>query len=108
MRNLLFATVALTALTTTPAVAQGCGMMGQSASASSAGGMMCGRPAATQAQMTTPQPGQPQQAGGCACCRNMAMMQRPGQSMPGMQMPEQQPSPSVPGTPSTPETRPPG
>ena len=96
MKKLLLAAVALTALSVAPAVAQGCGKMGQGASGG--GGMMCGRPAATQAQATTPQPGQPGQSGGCCgCCRNMAMHgpSHGGGSMPGMQH-------NMPGSPGTP------
>jgi hypothetical protein len=53
-----------------------------------------------QAQTSTPAPsatpGQstPQQAGGCACCKNMAMMRGGqgggGMNMPGMEMPRAQ------------------
>lgn len=105
MRNLLLATIALTALGTYPVVAQGCSMMGQGASAASSDKMMCGSPATAQDQTAAPQSAQPQQTGGCACCRNMAMMNQPGQSVPEMDMPGQQ-TPS--GSPSTPEApRPP-
>lgn len=99
MRNLLFAAVAMTALGAAPAIAQGCGMMGQGASAG--GGMMCGRPAATQAQ-ASPQPGQPGQSGGCCgCCRGMAMHgpSQGGGSMPGMHPPQGTPTPEAPPAP---------
>jgi hypothetical protein len=62
---------------------------------------MCAAPqtqAQSQAQGQAPAatPSQPgaQQAGGCACCRNMAMMrggQGGGMNMPGMEMPKPQP-----------------
>lgn len=86
MRTLLsFAALALALGFTSPASAQMC----------SAGGM-CGSAAQAQAQSSTPTPGAtpgqstPQQAGGCACCKNMAMMQQKGgQGMPGMEMPKQ-------------------
>ena len=71
----------------TPASAQMCG---------GAGGMCGGSMTPAQAQSSTPAPmttpGQstPQQAGGCACCKNMAMMRsQGGQGMPGMDMPKQ-------------------
>ena len=98
MRLMMLAAVALTALGTAPAVAQGCGMTGQGASAAG-GGMMCSRPMATQAQVTAPQPGQ-QTSSGCACCRKMAMMQHPMpvmQPIPGMQQPAPGTQPSMPG-----------
>lgn len=106
MKKLMMTAVALAALGTAPAVAQGCGMMSQPASspagASSAGGM-CGRPAAaTQAQAQPGQTSPSKEAGGCSCCRNMAMMQAPNQgmgSMPGMQ----HNMPSAPSTPPTPD-----
>lgn len=93
--------VTFAAVSVSPVFAQGCGMMGQGASAS--GGMMCGRPSPTAAQATPAQPGQQgQSAGGCACCRNMAMMHTPGQnqgSTPGMQH-------NMPSTPSSPPANP--
>jgi hypothetical protein len=117
MKTLLFATVALGALISAPARA--CPMMQQTTAASStgtqmaqAGGMMCSRPTAVQAQAQsgTAQPDQQAQtSSGCACCRNMAMMQQPSQggpspsmpnmgNMPGMQpnMPQMTPAPEQP------------
>lgn len=89
MKKLVYTLAAFTAVSVSPVLAQGCGMTGQGASA---GGMVCGnRPSTTAAQATPAQPGQQSQAaGGCSCCRNMAMMQPPNQgqgmgSMPGMQ-----------------------
>ena len=87
MRTLMLAAVAVTALSTAPALAQGCQ------------GGMCGRPNATQAQATTPTPGQPNQpSGGCPCCRNMAMMhsQPQGGAMPGMNQGQTTPTPETP------------
>jgi hypothetical protein len=113
MKKLLFATVALGALISAPAMA--CPMMQQTAAAGStgtqttqAGGMICSRPTAMQAQAQPEmsQPGQQaQSSGGCSCCRNMAMMQPPAQSgqspsmpnmgnMPGMQPNTPQPTPA--------------
>ena len=102
MKKLAYTLAAFAAVSISPAVAQGCGMM-QGASAS--GGMMCGRPSTTAAQASPAQPGQQGQAsGGCPCCRNMAMMQTPNQgqgtgSMPGMQH-------NMPSNPNTPPATP--
>ena len=101
MKKLAYTLAAFVAVSVSPALAQGCGMMGQGAGAS--GGMMCGRPSTTTAQATPAQPGQQgQAAGGCSCCRSMAMMQPPGQSqgsMPGMQH-------NMPSAPSSPAPTP--
>jgi len=94
MRTLLTSgALALFALAVTPASAQMCGGgQAQADGASSmCGGMM-------NAQATAPAQGEGQgaaKASGCACCRNMAMMQppnsgegaMPGMDMPGMDMP---------------------
>jgi hypothetical protein len=104
-----------------PASAQMCGgspsTTGATASAPAGGGMcgMMGRSAQASDPMATPspQPGQ-RAAGGCPCCRMMAMMQG-GQSggmggmmgggMGGMQMPSQPQTPqTTPGAPETPQT----
>ena len=113
MRKIAISLAAAAAFTATPALA--CGMMqtaatpstGTASPAAPATGGMCGRPAPAAAQAQSPTLGQPS-AGGCSCCRNMAMMQpQPGQSggMPGMggmdQMPGMQ-QPSAPRAPATP------
>jgi hypothetical protein len=60
-----------------PAGAQMCG--GQTTGSTASTGMMCGmmNNAATSAPTTAPSTSPPAQsaAGGCPCCRNMAMMQ---------------------------------
>ena len=96
MRKLSIAIAAAAGFAATPALA--CSMMNQASAttgSTSASAMMCGA-APAQAQATpgqavpTPAPNA-STAGGCPCCRNMAMMQpRPGQpggmgNMPGMQ-----------------------
>lgn len=113
MRKLKFSLALAAAFAITPALA--CGMMQQAAATSSAGaastaaaaaGGMCGRPTpvAAQAQSPTSQSGQPA-AGGCSCCRNMAMTQpRPGQpgAMPGMGGMDQMPGMQQPSAPTAP------
>ena len=103
MKKLSLTLVAISAFAAGPAMA--CGMMNQ---ASAAGGMMCGKPASAAEGQSS----QTSQAGGCTCCRNMAMMQNtpmqnmPG-SMPGMQMPGMHhnlpPAPSAPPAPEPPK-----
>ena len=100
MKKLSLATVAFGALISAPAI--GCPMMQQTTAANStgtqmaqAGGMMCGRPAAMQAQAQPgmSQPGQQaQSSSGCPCCRNMAMMQPPSQAEQPPSLGEQSPS----------------
>ena len=117
MRSTLALTATVLALAwAAPAAAQMCGgspsTTGATASATTAGGgMMCGmgQRAATDPMAEPSTPSQsPRAAGGCPCCRNMAMMQpQPGQSTPGMgggmhHMPGMQ-MPDAPSTPS-PET----
>ena len=86
MRALSFGALILT-LFVSSASAQMCG-------GGSAGGM-CGGTSATQAQApqstgqapaATPEKSTPQAAGGCACCKNMAMMKPPAGPM---EMPKQ-------------------
>ena len=108
MSKLTIALSVATAFAATPVIA--CPMMTQASAqmgSTTSAGTMCARPVTTaQAQS---QPGQFTQgapstqptAGGCPCCRNMAMMQpQPGQSIPGMggmhQMPGMQQTPSAP------------
>ena len=99
-----------------PASAQMCGAApatGSTASAPTSSGM-CGmmRPAATDPSTAPSTPPQGQAAGGCPCCRNMAMMQggMGGMMGGGAQRPPQQPSapsqsmPGMPGMGETPQT----
>jgi hypothetical protein len=115
MRNSLALTATVLALAwTAPANAQMCGA-GQttgSTASTSGGGMMCGMMGRTAADPMAErsQSQQGQQAGGCPCCRNMAMMQG-GMMGGGTQRPSQQPStpatpqtPSMPGMQETPQT----
>jgi hypothetical protein len=90
--RLILPTAAVLALfgITAPAHAM-CG--GGQHGASTAG--MCGGMNMGQAPKAAPEQSQPQQAGGCPCCRNMAMMRggqpghMPGMNMPSMEMPKQ-------------------
>ena len=106
MRHSLALTATVLALAwAAPANAQMCGggqTTGSIASTPASGGGMCGsmsRAAATD-PMASPNP-QAQQAGGCACCRNMAMMQGGGMGpmMGGGQGSAQPSQPSAPATP---------
>jgi hypothetical protein len=110
MRKLTIALSVATGFMATPVLA--CPMMTQASAqtgTTASSGMMCGRPLTTaQAQA---QPGQSTQgaqstqptAGGCPCCRNMAMMQpQPGQSTPGMGGMQHMPGMQMPGAPATP------
>ena len=117
MRTTTFALAFAAGFAATPAFA--CSMMSQAAatttgSTAAAGAMMCGRPTtAAQAQPSVPgmQPAPAQfAAGGCSCCRNMAMMQpQPGQpggmgTMPGMPgMPQSPTTPPAPTAPDAPK-----
>jgi hypothetical protein len=92
MRLLLSTTaIGLVLALATPSVAQMCG-------GGSGGAAMCGMSTQAQAQSAPPAPNAspdqtaPQQAGGCACCRNMAMMRggHGGMHMPGMEKPPAQ------------------
>jgi hypothetical protein len=125
MRSTLALTVTVLALAWTAPASAMCGgspsTTGTTASPpATGGGMMCGmgqRAAATDpmAEPSTPSQGQ-RAAGGCPCCRNMAMMQGGGMrgmmgggssgGMGGMQMPSaSQPStPQSPGAGETPQT----
>ena len=101
MQRLSFILIAIATLSTTPALA--CGMMQRTAGS----GGMCGAPAATTKPGEQAAPATP--AGGCACCRNMAMMQTPpgapgmpGMSMPGMSTPGMKHD--MPGMPATPDS----
>ncbi len=115
MRSTLALTATVLALAwAAPASAQTCGgspsTIGATASApATGGGMMCGmgQRAATDpmAEPSTPSQGQ-RAAGGCPCCRNMAMMQGGmGGMMGGGQRPAQPstPMPSTPAQPSMPD-----
>ena len=99
MHRLSLILMAITTLSTTPALA--CGMMQRTAGS----GGMCGAPAATAKPGEQVPPATP--AGGCACCRNMAMMQTTpapgmsGMSMPGMSTPGMKHD--MPGMPATPD-----
>src|SRR5215203_4347513 len=81
-----------------PASAQMCGgspsTTGATASAPAGGGMcgMRGRSAQASDPMATPAPQQSQRAGGCACCRNMAMTQGGMGGMMGGGQGQQQPA----------------
>ena len=97
---------AAAAFCATPALA--CGMINQAAGS----GGMCAAPAATAAPGGQAAPATP--AGGCPCCRNMAMMTQnsptqgtpamPGMSMPGMSMPGmRQEMPAMPRAPEAPK-----
>jgi hypothetical protein len=70
--------------------AHACGMMNQAGSqAPASAGGMCGggSTAATTPGMSMPQSGPTTQAGGCACCKNMAMMNmKPGANDMQMEM----------------------
>jgi len=108
MKTLLLATVALGAFISAPAMA--CPTMQQSAAGSAAsqtaqaGGMMCSRPSAAQAQSGQSQPGQQaQHASGCSCCNNMAMMQPPSQGGHSPSMPHMGTMPGMPQTTPAPE-----
>ena len=69
MTKLAYTLATFVVVSVSPAFSQGCGMMGQGASAG--GGMMCGRSSTTTTGATQAQPGQQgQAAGGCSCCRN--------------------------------------
>jgi hypothetical protein len=88
MRNVAIALTVAAGFAASPAFA--CPMMNQASAqtGSAAGSMKCGRAMPTAQIGSQPgqstQPGQ-QAAGGCACCRNMAMMQpQPGQGSGGM------------------------
>ena len=89
MRSLLpFSAIVLAFGLASPATAQMCGGAGGMCSPSQA--QMQSSPMTGQAPATTPDQSKPQMAGGCECCKHMAMM-RPqgGSSMPGMDMPKQ-------------------
>ena len=113
MRSTLALTATVLALAwAAPASAQMCGGSPSTTGASATtagGGMMCGmgQRAATDpmAEPSTPSQGQ-RAAGGCPCCRNMAMMQGGmGGMMGGGQRPAQPstPTPSTPTQPSMPD-----
>jgi hypothetical protein len=110
MRNLTLALSVATSFMATPVFA--CQMMTEASAqmgTTASSGMMCGRPMTTaQAQG---QPGQAAQgaqsaqpaAGGCPCCRNMAMMQPPpGQTTPGTGGMHHMPGMQMPSAPATP------
>jgi hypothetical protein len=104
MRSSLVLTATVLSLAwAVPASAQMCGAApatGSTASAPTSSGM-CGmmRPAATDPSTAPSTPPQGQAAGGCSCCRNMAMMQG---GMGGMMGGGAQ----RPATPSAPQTMP--
>lgn len=124
MRHSLALTAALAALAwAAPASAQMCGGSPSTTGATANGGGMCGmtgRSATASDPMASPGQQQGQRAaGGCPCCRNMAMMQggmggmmgggsgsdsgSSGGGMGGMQMPSQPSTPqTTPGAPETP------
>jgi hypothetical protein len=120
MRHSLALTATVLALAwAAPASAQMCGggqTTGSTATAPApGGGMMCGmmgRAAASHPMAEPSTPSQAQRAGGCPCCRNMAMMQggMSGMMGGGAQRPPQQPSapsqdmPGMPGMGETPQT----
>ena len=125
MRTFVFTVAAVTAISVTPALAQGCGMMrpsqqttaeaGRSGPSAAGTGMMCGAARATGSTQATPsQPSEQAQGGGCPCCRNMAMMMM--RNMPMQQgqqgigsprgMQHQMPGMSTPSTPSAPPSSP--
>jgi hypothetical protein len=110
MRKLTIALSVATGFMATPVLA--CPMTTQASAqtaTTASSGMMCGRPMTTAQAQSQPgqsaqgtQPGQ-QAAGGCPCCRNMAMMQpQPGQSTPGMGGMQHMPGMQMPSAPSTP------
>jgi hypothetical protein len=105
MRKLTIALLVATGFMVTPAVA--CPMMTQAAAqtgSTAASGMMCGRPMTTAQAQSQPAPATQPAAGGCPCCRNMAMMQpQPGQRMPGMEGMQHMPGMQMPGAPPAPE-----
>ncbi len=76
------------AVMTGPAAAQMMCGAGQQAQSSAAGGMMCGAPSGAASTMEMPSADKPaqQSSGMCPCCRNMAMMRKPGGMQPNMPM----------------------
>jgi hypothetical protein len=90
--SVLVAVTALSLAWIAPASAQMCGAPQAAGSTTSAtAGGMCGTPArpVAEAPMSMPNaPAQSQAAGGCSCCRQMAMMQSQPHAMPEAPRPQ--------------------